>query len=169
MVGFCLLFFILFMSCIPYHVIMCISFAYVFVSCIRVFFPVVRFVIRHSHMHRRIPLVYFRVRVLNVLGMDRALPSGLGTPPVDHLSSFGSFGARLVLQRLSAYPQRPLLSCSPTPLQNSPITHLSHFHALRRRITIVWAKTTPHLDTPSSLYAYIKSPQKSPSSSPSKP
>ena len=82
----------------------------------------------------------FRERVLNVLGMDRALPSGPGIAPVDHLSSFGSFGARLALQRLSAYPQRPLLGCSPTPLQNSPLTHLSHFHALRRRITIVWAR-----------------------------
>ena len=115
-------------------------------------FPVVRFAIRHSHMHRRTPLVSFHVRVLNVLEMDRALPSVPGIAPVDHLSSFGSFGARLILQRLSAYPQRPLLSCRPTPLQNSPITHLSHFHALRRRITIVWAKTTPHLESPSSLY-----------------
>ena len=137
------------------HVISC---HHVHSFCIQVrlmhlsIFPVVRFAIRHSHMHRRTPLIFFRVRVLNVLGMDRALPSGPGIAPVDHLSSFGSFGARLVLQRLSAYPQRPLLSCSPTPLQNSPITHLSHFHALRRRITIVWAKTAPHLDTPSSSY-----------------
>ena len=140
------------------HVMHLISCHHVHLICIRVrlmhpsIFPVVRFAIRHSHMHRRTPLVSFRVRVLNILGMDRALPSGPGIAPVDHLSSFGSFGARLVLQRLSAYPQRPLLSCSPTPLQNSPITHLSHFHALRRRITIVWAKTAPHLDTPSFLY-----------------
>ena len=101
------------------------------------------------------PFVSFHVRVLNVLGMDQGLPSGLGTPPVDHLSSFVPFGGRLMLQRLTGYPQRPLLSCSQTPLQNSPITHLSHFHALRRRITIVWAKTAPHLETPSSLYLYI--------------
>ena len=33
------LFCILFMSCISYHVIMCITFAYVFVSCIRAFSP----------------------------------------------------------------------------------------------------------------------------------
>ena len=38
-VGFCLLFCILFMSCISYHVIMSIAFAYVFVSCIRAFSP----------------------------------------------------------------------------------------------------------------------------------
>ena len=152
MVGFCLSFlhFV--------HVMHFISCHHVHLICTRVrlmhpsVFPVVHFATRHSHMHRRTPLVSFHVRVLNVLGMDRALPSGTGIPPLDCLSSFGSFGARLVLQRLTALPQRPLLSCSPTPLQNIPITHLSHFHALRRRITIVWAKTTPHLDTPSSLY-----------------
>ena len=33
------LFCFLFMSCFSYHVIMCISFAYVFVSCIRAFSP----------------------------------------------------------------------------------------------------------------------------------
>ena len=140
------------------HVMHIISCHHVHLFCIRVrlmhpsIFPVVRFAIRHSHMHRRTPLVCFRVWVLNVLGMDRALPSGPSIAPVDHLSSFGSFGARLVLQRLTALPQRPLLSCSPTPLQNSPITHLAPLHALGRSITIVWVKTTPHLDTPSSLY-----------------
>ena len=64
-------------------------------------FPVVRFAIRHSHMHRRTPLVSFRERVLNVLGIDRGLPSGLVIPPVDHLSSFVPFGGRLMLQRLT--------------------------------------------------------------------
>ena len=59
-----------------------------------------------------------------------------------------------MLQRLTGEPQWPLVCCSPTPLQNGPITHLNHLHVLRRRITIVWAKTTPHLDTPNSLYLY---------------
>ena len=140
------------------HVMHIIPCHHVHPICIRVrlmhpsIFPVVRFAIRHSHKHRRTPLVSFRERVLNVLGMDRAFPSGPGIAPVDHMLSFGSFGARLVLQRLTALPQMPLLSCSPTPLQNSPITDLSHFHALRRQITIVWAKTALHLEPPSSLY-----------------
>ena len=75
--------------------------------CIRVrllhpsFFPVVRFAIRRSYVPRRPPLLSFRERVLNVLGMDRVLPSGLGTSPVDRLSSFVPFGVRLVLQRLT--------------------------------------------------------------------
>ena len=90
------------------HVMHLISCHHVHLICKRVrlmhlsIFPVVRFAIRHSHMHRRIPLVSFCLRVLNVLGMDRALPSGPGIAPVDRLSSFGSFGARLVLQRLTA-------------------------------------------------------------------
>ena len=64
-------------------------------------FPVVRFAIRHSHLLRRTPLVSFRERVLKFLGMDRGLSSGLGIPPVNHLSSFVPFGGRLMLQRLT--------------------------------------------------------------------
>src|SRR4051812_45002423 len=51
--------------------------------------------------HPAPPLVSFRVWVLNFLGMARGLPSGLGIPPVDRLSSFGSFGGCLILQRLT--------------------------------------------------------------------
>ena len=57
---------------------------------------------RHSYVIRHPPFVSCCERVLNILGMDRDFPSGPGIAPVDHLSSFGSFGARLVLQRLSA-------------------------------------------------------------------
>ena len=84
-----------------------ISCHHVHLICIRVrlmhpsIFPVVRFAIRHSQLLRRTPLVSFRERVLNVLGMDRGLSSGLGIPPVDHLSTFVPFGGRLMLQRLT--------------------------------------------------------------------
>ena len=84
-----------------YHVIMCISF------CIRVrlmhpsFFPVVRFAIRRSYVLRRSPFVSRCERVLNFLGMDRGLSSGLGIAPVDRLSSFVPFGGSLILQRLT--------------------------------------------------------------------
>ena len=84
-----------------YHVIMCISF------CIRVrlmypsIFPVVRFAIRHSYVLRHPLFASFRERVLNVLGLDRDLPSGLGSLPVDRLSSFVPFELRLILQRLT--------------------------------------------------------------------
>ena len=92
---------------LPCHHLHFISCHHVHRICIRVrlmhpsFFPVVRFAIRHSHMHRRTPLVSFRERVLNVLGMDRVLPSGLGLPQVDQLSSFVPFAGRLMLQRLT--------------------------------------------------------------------
>ena len=97
-----------FVFCFPFiHVMHFISCHHVHLICIRVclmhpsIFPVVRFAIRHSHVHRRTPLVSFRVRVLNILEMDRGLPSGLGTPLVDRMSSFMPFGGRLILQRLT--------------------------------------------------------------------
>src|SRR3954465_2386012 len=100
------------------------------------------------------PFAFLHVRVSNFLGMDRGLPCGLGLLPVDRLSSFVSFGLRLVLQRLTEGPYRPRVCCSPKPLLNSPITHLSHSHVLRRSITIPWPKTALHLELPSSLYLY---------------
>ena len=75
--------------------------------CIRVrlmhpsIFPVVRFAIRHSYVIRRPLLVSSRERVLNILGMDRGLPSSLDTLPVDRLSSSVPFGVRLILQQLT--------------------------------------------------------------------
>ena len=113
-------------------------------------FPVVRFAIRHSYMHRRTPLVSFRERVSNVLRMDRDLPSGLGTPPVDRLSNFVPFGVRLILQLLTEEPQRPRVCCNQTPLQNGPITNPNLSHVFRCRTTTAWSKTTPHLDTTTS-------------------
>ena len=47
------------------------------------------------------PFASFRVWVLNVLRLDRDLPSGLGLLLVYRLSSFVSFGLRLILQRLT--------------------------------------------------------------------
>ena len=145
--GFCLSFCVLFVSCISYHVIMCIAFAYVFVSCIRVFFPVARFAIRHSHLLRRTPLVFFHQRVSNVLGMDRGLSSGLGIPPVKFRSIWRSFGTPTV-NRAST---NSFCVLQQKPLSKHPKTHQTIFHALGRSITIVWAKTAPHLDSPSSL------------------
>ena len=56
-----------------------------------------------------------------------------------------------MLQRLTGQPQSPFVCCSKTP-SKQPKTPLSHFHALGRSITIVWAKTVLHLESPSSLY-----------------
>ena len=138
--------------CISYHVIMCISFAYVFVSCIRAFSPL-SVLQSDTPMPSGVPLsVSCCERVLNILGMARGLPSGLGIAPIDHLSSFVPFRVRLILQRLTEEARRRHVFCSPTRLQNGPITRPNPLYALGRLITIVWAKTAPHLDSSSSLY-----------------
>ena len=139
------------------HVMHLISCHHVHLICIRVrlmhpsIFPVVCFAIRRSHLLRRTPLVFFRERVSNILGIDRGLSSGLGIPPVDHRSSFVPFGGRLVLQRLTGHPQVHLsVQQKPPskPAQNPP----NSLPCSRSSITIVWAKTAPHLESPSSLY-----------------
>ena len=78
-------------------------------------FPVVRFAFRHFVLLRWSFLPFFLVWGLNISGLDRDLSSGLGLLPVDRLSSFGSFGLRLILQRLTEGPKRPRVCCSPTP------------------------------------------------------
>ena len=89
------------------HVMHFISCHHVHRICISVhlmhpsIFPVVCFAIRHSYVIRRSLLTSSLVRVVNVLGMARGLPSGLGIAPVDRLSSFVPFGVRLILQRLT--------------------------------------------------------------------
>ena len=73
------------------HVMHFISCHHVHCICIRVrlmhpsLFPVILFTIRLSYVHRCPPFVSFREQELNVLGMDRDLPNGLGTPPLDRL------------------------------------------------------------------------------------
>ena len=78
-------------------------------------FPVVRFVFRRFVLLRWSFLAFFRVWELNISGLDRDLPRGLGLLPVDRLSSFVSFGLRLILQRLTEGPKRPRACRSPTP------------------------------------------------------
>ena len=138
----------LLVCCIFVHVMHPISCHHVHCICIRVrlmhpsLFPVVRFAIQRSYALRRSPFVSHCEWVLNVLGMDRGLSSGLGIPPLDHRSSFFPFGGRLVLQRLTGLPQSPFVCCSKPP-SKQPKTLLSLRHALGRSITIAWAKTHP--------------------------
>ena len=107
-----------FMHLIPCHHVHCI--------CIHVhlmhsgIFPVVRFAFRRFVLLRWSFLPFFLVWGLNISGLDRVLPSGLGLLPVDRLSSFVSFGLRLILQRLTEGPKRPRVCCSPTPLKFGP-------------------------------------------------
>ena len=86
------------------HLISC---HHVHCICIRVrlmhssFFLVVRFAFRRSVLLRWSFLPFFRVWGLNISGLDRDLPSGVGLLPVDRLSSLVSFGVRLILQWLT--------------------------------------------------------------------
>ena len=112
--------------CVVVVVMHLISCHHVHCICIRVrlmhpsIFPVVRFAFRHSYVLQCPLFASFCVLVLNVLGLDQDLPSGLGLLPVDRLSSFVPFGLRLILQRLTEGPKRPRVCCSPTPLQFGP-------------------------------------------------
>ena len=119
----------LLLPCHCLRVMHCISCHHVHFICIHVrlmhpsLFPVVRFAFRRSVLLRWSFLPSFRVRVLNISGLDGYLPSGLGLLPVDRLSSFVPFGLRLILQRLTEGPKRPRVCCSPTPFhlaQNPP-------------------------------------------------
>ena len=81
------------------HHVHCI--AYMFVSCIGAFSPL-SVSQSSTPMPSGVPLfVPCCEWELNVLGMARGLPSGLGIAPVDRLSSFVPFGVRLILQRLT--------------------------------------------------------------------
>ena len=134
-----------------------ISCHHVHCICIRVrlmhpsIFPVVRFAIRHSYALRRSPFVSCCEWVLNFLRMARGFPSGLGIAPVDRLSSFVPFGGCLILQRLTTQPKTSSFVQPKTP-PKWPKTHPNPLHDLGRSITIVWAKTALHLESPNSLY-----------------
>ena len=92
----------------------------------------------------------FRVRVLNVFGLDRDLSCGLGLLPVDRVSSFVPFGLRLILQRLTEGPKRPRVCCSPTPLQSGPkpiqtpsITPVVRSRSHGRKPCSIWSPLAP--------------------------
>ena len=74
-----------------------------------------------------------------------------GRPPVKFRSIWRSFGTPTV-NRATA---KSICVLQQNPPQNQHKTHQTLFHALGRSITIVWAKTAPHLDSPSSLYIFI--------------
>ena len=139
---------------LPCHHLHFISCHHVLSICIRVrlmhpsIFPVVRFAIWHSYVLRRSLFVSHCERVLNVLGMDRGLSSGLGIPPVKFRSIWRSFGTPTV-NRVTA---KSFCVLQQKPPPNSPITLLRPLQALGRSITIVWAKTALHLESPTSLY-----------------
>ena len=77
-----------------------------------------------------------------------------GRPPVKFRTIWTSFGTPTVnrgTEKVSC-----LLQPNTPPIL--PKTHQTLLHALEHSITIAWPKTAPHLDSPSSTYAYKYTP-----------
>ena len=119
--------------CVVIVVMHLISCHHVHCICIHVhlmhssIFPIVRFAFRRFVLLRWSFLPFFRVWELNISGLDRDLPSGLGLLPVDRLSSFMPFGLCLIKASGVLQPNTP-------PIW--PKTHLTLLHHLERSITI---------------------------------
>ena len=139
------------LSCISYHVIMCIAFTYVFISCIRAFSP-----LSVCIPALRSPSVVIS-SFLSCAGIKhfRIGPRlakrpwfTTGRPPVKFCTIWTSFGTPTV----NRGTEKASCVLQPNTLPKWPKTHLSLLHRLGRSITIAWPKTAPHLDSPSSLY-----------------
>ena len=145
------------LSCISYHVIMCIAFAYVFVSRIRAF-PRCPFCIPAL----RSPPVVFS-SFLSCVGIKhyRIGPRLVmrpwfttGRPPIKFRIIWSSFDTPTV----NRGTEKASCVLQPNTPPIWPKTHQTLLHHLERSITIAWPKTAPHLDSPSSPYAYKYTP-----------
>ena len=158
-VGFYLSFCILFMSCISYHVIMCIS-LHTCSSHASEHFPRCPFCNPALLCPPAFPFCLFSCagvkRSRNGPSLAKWPWYTTGRPPVKFRSIWRSFGTPTV-NRASA---KSICVLQQNPLKNQPKTHQTLFHAVGRSITIVWAKTAPYLEPPSSLYLFICEPSR---------
>ena len=142
------------LSCISYHAIMCIAFAYVFVSCIPAFSPLS---VLHSgapissgapfYLFSCVGVKHFRVGPR--LAMQPWFTTG--RPPVKFRAIWTSFDTPTVHRGT----EKASFVLQPNTLPIWAKTHQNPFHHLESLIMIAWPKTAPHLDSPSSLYLYI--------------
>ena len=151
--GFVFHFAFLFLSCISYHVIMCISFAYVFVSCIRAFSPL--FVLHSATpTSSGAPFCLFSCAGVKLSQCGPRFAKRpwytTGRPPVKFRAIWSPFDTPTVKRGTVK------ASCvlQPNTLPNWTKTHLNPLHRLGRSITIAWPQTAPHLELSSSLYLY---------------
>ena len=141
------------LSCISYHVIMCIEFVYVFVSCIRAFSPLS---VLHSGapISSGVPFYLFSCVGVKHFWIGPRLVMRpwftTGRMPVKFQAIWTSFDTPTV----NRGTEKASCVLQPNTPQISPKTHQTLLHVLERSITIAWPKTAPHLDSPSSLYAY---------------
>ena len=153
-VGFCLRFAFFFHVMHLISCIMCIAFAYVFVSCIRAFSPL-------SVLHSGTPTSSCAPSCLFSCAGVKSSRIGprfakrpwytTGRPLVKFRAIWSPFDTPM------ANRGTVMASCMLQPNTPSkwPKTHPKDMHPLGRSITIAWPKTAPHLDSPSSLYLYI--------------
>ena len=151
MVGVCLHF--AFCSCHAFHIMSsCASHSHTCSSHASEHFPRCPFCNPALLCPPAPPFASFHEQALNFLKLDRDLPSGLGSPPVDCMSSFVPFGVRLILQRLTGEPSRPRVCCSPTPLQSGPkpiqtpsILSIVRSRSRGRKPHLIWTPLAPRI------------------------
>ena len=133
-----------------YHVIMCFSFGIRVCLMHPSIFPVVCFAIRHSYASPAFPfclLLCAGVKISrNGLSLAKRPLYSTGRPPVKFRAIWRSFDT----PRVNRVTVKAPFVLQPNTPPKWPKTHLTHLYALDRSITIVWAKTAPHLDSPSS-------------------
>ena len=125
------------LSCISYHVIMCIAFAYVFVSCIRAFSPLS---VLHSGapMSSDVPFYLFSCAGIKCSRIGPRLAPRpwftTGRPPVKFRAIWTSFDTPTVNR--GTVKASCVLQPSTSP--KWPKTDLNLLHHLGRSITIAW-------------------------------
>ena len=150
LLGFCLRV-LLSLSCISYHVIMCIAFAYMFISCIRAFSPLS---VLHSgapissgapfYLFSCVGVKHFRIGPRLVMRPWFTT----GRPPVKFCAIWTSFDTPMV----NRGTEKASCVLQPNTSPNWPKPHLNLLHHLEHSIATAWPKTAPHLELPSSLY-----------------
>ena len=131
-------------------------FAYVFISCIRAFSPL-SVLQSDTPMSSGVPFCLFSwAGVKHSRNGPRFAKRpwySTGRPPLKFRAIWRSF----VTPTVNRVARNPPFSLQPNTLPKWPKTQQTPLHVLGRSITIVWAKTAPHLESPSSLYLFIDS------------
>ena len=122
-------------SCIAYHVIMCISFAYMFVSCIRAFSPL-SILQSGAPMSPGVPFYLFSCAVVKRFRIGPRLVMWpwftTGRPPVKFRAIWTSFDTPTV----NRGTEKASCVLQPNTPPKWPKAHLNLFHHLERSITI---------------------------------
>ena len=138
-------------SCISYHVIMCIAFVFMFVSCIRAFSPL-SVLQSGAPMSPCVPFYLFSCAGVKRFRIGPRLAKRpwftTGRPSVKFRTIWTSFDAPTV----NRGTEKASCVLQPNTPPKWPKTYLNLLHHLSRSITIAWLKTAPHLELPSFLY-----------------